>query len=149
MDKRYDLPRTRLSGTIHDVMSRVADEEWLRSQGYWEKNWTKCGLAFRHATLPETYLTTCMECLSMTEVEYLKYEAARFKEDHASVCKLVALMHAAAVGEIRGPIRGVVEDVSDLRSTATAAQKRVAELERALAAAQHEIGELRMLCLSA
>lgn len=34
--------------------------------------------------------------------------------DHA--CQQIAAMHAAAVGEVRGPIRGVVEDVADLRA---------------------------------
>lgn len=33
-----------------------------------------------------------------------------------NACKTVAEMHAAAVGEITGPIRGVVENVADLKS---------------------------------
>ena len=41
-------------------------------------------------------------------------DAAR--ADAVSACKLVADMHAAAVGEVRGPIRGVVEDVQDVRA---------------------------------
>lgn len=39
--------------------------------------------------------------------------------------QLVAELHAAAVGEVRGPIRGVVEDVADLR-------RRMLGLETAL-----------------
>jgi hypothetical protein len=43
-------------------------------------------------------------------------ELERAKEDYGRAAKLVADMHAAAVGEVRGPIRGVVEDVADLRA---------------------------------
>ena len=49
------------------------------------------------------------------ELEYAKAEAERFKEEHQGACHLVARMHAAAVGEVTGPNRGVVEDVEDLR----------------------------------
>ena len=49
------------------------------------------------------------------ELEYAKAEAERFKEEHQGACHLVAQMHAAAVGEVTGPNRGVVEDVEDLR----------------------------------
>ena len=49
------------------------------------------------------------------EMKYAKAEAARFKEEHQGACHLVAQMHAAAVGEVTGPNRGVVEDVEDLR----------------------------------
>lgn len=44
-------------------------------------------------------------------------EAAREVDaDYNRACQTVALMHAAAVGEVRGPTRGVVEDVEDLRA---------------------------------
>ena len=48
--------------------------------------------------------------------------AARFKEEHQAACHLVAQMHAAAVGEVAGPNRGVVEDVEDLRLRAEQAE---------------------------
>lgn len=35
--------------------------------------------------------------------------------DEANAAMLVARMHAAALGEVRGPLRGVVEDVEDVR----------------------------------
>jgi len=38
------------------------------------------------------------------------------RADYDSACEQIAAMHAAAVGEVRGPIRGVVEDVADLRA---------------------------------
>jgi len=49
-------------------------------------------------------------------------ELARSKEAHGTACGLVARMHAAAVGEIRGPSRGVVEDIEDLRCRAERAE---------------------------
>lgn len=52
----------------------------------------------------------------MKENHALKADNARLKEDYERACKTVAEMHAAAVGEIRGPIKGVVEDVAALRS---------------------------------
>lgn len=36
--------------------------------------------------------------------------------EYAEACKLVADMHAAAVGEVRGTIRGVVADVADMKA---------------------------------
>lgn len=43
-------------------------------------------------------------------------DAARYKADHEGACVLVAQMHEAATGRRGyGPIRGVVEDVEDVR----------------------------------
>ncbi|MFF9199989.1 hypothetical protein ACF09L_32760 [Streptomyces sp. NPDC014779] len=36
--------------------------------------------------------------------------------DYHRACGTIAAMHAAAVGQITGPIRGVVEDVADVRA---------------------------------
>lgn len=43
-----------------------------------------------------------------------RYE--RLREDYERACKTVAEMHAAAVGEIRGPTVGTVEDVAAVRA---------------------------------
>jgi len=56
-----------------------------------------------------------------TEPDHLAAEAARYRDDAVSAAHLVARMHAAAVGEVRGPIRGVVEDVEDVRTAWLAA----------------------------
>lgn len=40
-----------------------------------------------------------------------------------SACTTVAEMHAAAVGAVTGPIRGVVEDVADIRARMLAAEE--------------------------
>jgi len=61
------------------------------------------------------------------ELKYAKAEAARFKEEHQGACHLVAQMHAAAVGEVTGPNRGVIEDVEDLRLRAEKAERELAD----------------------
>jgi hypothetical protein len=48
-----------------------------------------------------------------------------WRKQHAEACDLVARMHKAAVGEVTGPKRGVVEDVEDVRLRAEAAEKQV------------------------
>src|SRR5574343_1197292 len=45
----------------------------------------------------------------------LRAEVERLKGDYHHACKLVADMHAAAVGEVTGPKAGVVEDVAAVR----------------------------------
>jgi len=59
----------------------------------------------------------------------LREELDRLRADYERACKTIAAMHAAAVGGARGPSRGVVEDVADLRRTAEtfAALHRAAE----------------------
>ena len=59
------------------------------------------------------------------ELAALRAEVERLREDYERACATVAAMHSAAVGEVRGPILGVVEDVASLLA-------RVALYERAL-----------------
>lgn len=47
-------------------------------------------------------------------IKELRGEIERWREAHSEACKLVVQMHAAAVGEVTGPKRGVVEDVEDV-----------------------------------
>jgi hypothetical protein len=50
------------------------------------------------------------------EIASLRVQLDQAKQDHMSACRLVADMHAAATGRPgEGPVRGVVEDVADLR----------------------------------
>jgi hypothetical protein len=48
--------------------------------------------------------------------EALRKDAERLRDDYGNACKLVADMHMAAMGQAIGPVRGVVEDVADLRA---------------------------------
>lgn len=50
-----------------------------------------------------------------TEIERIEAELEHTKEDYLNACATIANMHCAAVGEVTGPKRGVVEDIEDLR----------------------------------
>ncbi|MER7726409.1 hypothetical protein [Streptomyces sp. NPDC096323] len=57
--------------------------------------------------------------------EQAEQDAERFKADHLAACTTIADMHEAATGRTgMGPIRGVVEDVADVRARAEKAEKR-------------------------
>lgn len=51
-------------------------------------------------------------------------EIARVRMELAAAQRTIADMHAAAVGEVRAPIRGVVEDVADVRAKLVALEER-------------------------
>jgi hypothetical protein len=53
-------------------------------------------------------------------------EAAEHKTNYLGACKTIAAMHAAAVGEVCGPRRGVVEDVADLRAERDSLRQQLA-----------------------
>ena len=69
---------------------------------------------------------------AITEAEQgvatLTQENERLKADYQRACKTVADMHAAAIGEVGGPIRGVVEDVANLRAQLGEARKALAKI---------------------
>ncbi|MBZ6258147.1 hypothetical protein KVH22_21765 [Streptomyces olivaceus] len=61
-------------------------------------------------------------------------EAERYKTDCLNTCATVAAMHAAATGRSdRGPDRGVVEDVADVRARMLAAEQHAKQVQRRLA----------------
>lgn len=70
-------------------------------------------------TSDASYIAACNPS-AMSEVlahiDALEAENERLKNDYQRACKLVADMHAAAVGEITGPKVGVVEDVAAVRT---------------------------------
>lgn len=71
-------------------------------------------------------------------------ELAAVREAHQGACETIAQMHKAAVGETRGPIRGVVEDVEDLRARCLAAE---AALSNALREQSVPIPVISDLCM--
>ena len=62
-------------------------------------------------------------------IESLQVENERLKDEYGNACKLVAEMHTAAVGQVIGPKRGVVEDVADIRAERDALAAKVETLE--------------------
>ncbi|MFE4328713.1 hypothetical protein ACFRQM_04440 [Streptomyces sp. NPDC056831] len=60
-----------------------------------------------------------------------KHEAERFKADHLAACRTIAEMHEAATGRTgMGPVRGVVEDVADVRARAEKAEATIERMQR-------------------
>jgi hypothetical protein len=57
-------------------------------------------------------------------------EAEEHKAEHLAACEQIAAMHAAAVGEVRGPLLGVVEDVASMRAAYEAQHARADTLDR-------------------
>lgn len=69
--------------------------------------------------------------------EEAEAEAERFKADYLKACQTIAAMHEAATGRTgEGPVRGVVEDVADMRARAVQAAADVENLTTAHAEQQ-------------
>lgn len=54
--------------------------------------------------------------MTRKELEELRREAEELGNKYEKACETVAKMHEAAVGSVRGPIHGVVEDVANVRT---------------------------------
>jgi hypothetical protein len=63
------------------------------------------------------------------------------EQENRDARKLIADMHAAAVGGVQGPDRGVIEDIADIRERALIAEEQVKSLRTALAEATASKGE--------
>lgn len=70
-----------------------------------------------------------------SHVAELEADLAGAQANHLGACKTIAEMHAAAVGEVTGAKRGLVEDVADVRAESAHLKARVALLEAQLAKA--------------
>jgi len=73
----------------------------------------------------------------LSQISELDLGLGQFKESYEGACETIASMHAAAVGEIRGPIRGVVEDIEDLRSEKISLATEAEDLRKKLADTLH------------
>ena len=86
------------------------------------------------------------------ELAASKAEGERLKEQYEFAAESVARMHEAAIGEIRGPIISVIEDIKAVRERAEKAEAEVEELatkyfdmEAACADHMTEVDRLRAL----
>lgn len=75
----------------------------------------------------------------------MKANLDEVKSNYEGACKTIAEMHAAAVGEVTGPRRGVVEDVHDVRSELLNLRARVIYLGLELEASQMTEANWRLL----
>lgn len=58
------------------------------------------------------------------DITLVRYERDRFRVDYLGACGTIAEMYAAATGRVgQGPIRGVVEDLTDVRLRRLAAEE--------------------------
>lgn len=74
-------------------------------------------------------------------------DVAAKRRAYNAACQVVAQMHAAALGEVRGPIQGVVEDVANVRAAMVRALDDVDQgyrvADRELAAVRAELTSLQ------
>ena len=70
----------------------------------------------------------CVQLLVM----YLKDEVQEHKDNYLTACSTVAKVHAAAVGKVTCPKRGVVEDVEDVRLRVEDLTERVRHLKHVI-----------------
>ena len=56
------------------------------------------------------------EMVNARRIAELEAEVETWKEEYAVACNTIAKMHVATIGKVGDPIRGVVEDVKDLRT---------------------------------
>lgn len=135
-------PRVKLSAavTIEDISQLLSERDEALRAVLAAKDESDKSLEWAREQLRQIY-----NCLGvdqnltigqvLSDIEELRVDAARLRSAHEQACVQIAAMHEAAVGEVRGPIRGVVEDVQDLRvardALAATAKEQHALLEEA------------------
>ncbi len=134
--RRDDLPRlVDADGVVHGLLFRL----------YEQGHETLCQLTFDGAeTSPSSRSITCVACLALHDEDLAHIEAMRLYNDHQGVCKLVAEMHAAAVGYVGGPNRGVVEDVADLKAEHDRLQSVCNEQKASIRRLEQRVHELEL-----
>lgn len=78
-------------------------------------------------------------------VETLEQKIADKNDAYRAACAVVAKMHEAAIGEVVGPVLGVVEVVANVRKQLIEAQKQIVMLREELATTQSELETERRL----
>lgn len=82
----------------------------------------------------ESWIETCGAAEAARDVleiqlKEVREELKQAKESYDRACQTIAKMHEAAMGEVRGPNRGVVEDVQDLKSALDEALFKKVQME--------------------
>lgn len=88
-----------------------------------KKTTKKCGVVSVQVSSPARKLM-----LMFDNVKNLTEELSEAKDNYNNACQTIAAMHEAALGERTGPIRGVVEDVADVRTQLLEAQATIQAL---------------------
>ena len=87
------------------------------------------GATVAHAEIVAKMIADACASVVPPDVAALQDQLTEMRARYDDACALVARMHAAAVGEVCGPIRGVVEDVEDVRTCWLNAEARIKHLE--------------------
>lgn len=83
---------------------------------------------------------TLPEPLELVADAELRHDLDEMRRSYEGACKTIADMHAAATGRSgRGPNRGVVEDVADVRARMLAAEESLTNEQRARAEAEAKL----------
>lgn len=110
------------AGFVLVIDQAPRDENSLAFREDVKNNEIAAGIGARHVLvfedtvdIPANDTTAYLDAGSDPLAEAL-FDAERYKQDHLGACRTIAAMHAAATGRTgEGPIRGVVEDVEDVR----------------------------------
>lgn len=108
---------------------RVAINEDLRTQEligeFSARKWAevfvkmvkdKPAIANDEATMCAWFSSAIMAGFDRANAAALADDTRDYKDDYLGACRMIAAMHAAAIGGVAGPKRGVLEDVEDMHA---------------------------------
>ena len=155
-----DSPTDRCRDWLHlgsdGVVHRVYREPCWLTRPAWltdepgEQGETLCGMrVLRDAPAAHERGPSCMACVAAMDSDVFEIELRHVRRAWEGACVMVADMHAAAIGRVGGPLRGVVEDVTDVRKERDELRARCEAAEARCEAMRAELEALRTFLLSA
>ena len=115
VDRLKALVGYEVSEEIKDLREQV--NHWKTKAEYYGNMVHGCGPALEAAGFPvDSYQSGGWRRGVKRAVEALAADRDRWKTDHDAACRVVAQMHAAAVGEVRGPSISPVDDIAKLKT---------------------------------
>jgi hypothetical protein len=152
IDRCRDWLHVDSSGVVHRV---YREPRWLQRPAWLpdepgDRGETLCGMRVRReAPAAHDSGPSCMACVVAMDADVFEIELRRVRDVYEGAFAMVAGMHAAATGRVGGTIRGVVEDVEDVRRERDELRSRCEAAEARCEALRAELEELRMFLLSA
>jgi len=123
----YETEPSELNQAIEDVLRKAIADNSV----YWQK------VVEQERRKAADNLRLAAERGS--EIADLHKALDEVKTDYVHACKTIADMHAAAVGEITGPKRGVVEDVADVRKALDEVRIEITRLRNIITTLNEEV----------
>lgn len=151
IDRCRDWLHVGSNGVVHRV---YREPQWLKPawlpDGPGDQGETLCGMRVRQdAPAAHDGGPSCMACVAAMDADVFEIELRHVRDAHRSACSTVADMHAAATGRVGGTIRGVVEDVADVRKERDELRSRCEAAEAGCEVLRAELEALRTFLLSA